>query len=360
MAQSRRDFLSGSIAVFTVSKAGAEAAPPGPPRRIGLVTSITFDQVFQDCFFNGLAFLGWHRTPPNPNIILPMPPGGQNPGEAQGRYGTGPMGHAGIQNLIRVHGNNVDLIVVAGGLTSQAAALEELQPAVNPPDIPFVYLAGHSPPAPPAATPPGKYCGAVMNISALYPGAVSALVGLGVNRDGVWLVENGNSDFSNLDCSDWLRDIGNDHCLLFFADPHVDNPAPPDANIRNAYRVEIAKLQAKHPTGVVVSPDPYFRSTAQILADEMRNALGNIPIFYPFSDFLRSANDRLVPNVPKLSSDVDVEIPNTAYYQLGLAAGRVLSSSTSANRIPPMQILSRIWTQSNPPPPPWMWIDMYI
>lgn len=356
MAQNRRDFLSGSIAVFTVSKAGAEAAPPEPPRRLGLVTSITFDPAFQVCFFAGLASLGWHRAP-NPNINLPTPPGGQNPGEAHGQYGTGPSGHAAIRNLIHVHGNNIDLIVVAGGLTGQAAALEELQPPVNPPDIPFVYLAGHLPPAPPAETPPGKYCGAVMNISALYADSVNAM---GVNRDGIWLVENNNSDFSRPDANDWMAAI-NPNVRFFFDNPPLANPAPPNA--RNAYNSEITtKLQPNNPTGVVVSPDPYFRSTAQDLADEMRTVLGNnIPIFYPFPDFLnrplRSPNDGLVLNVPKLSSAVAAEIPDTAYYQLGLVAGRVLSASTSANKIPPMRVLSRIWAQP-PPPSPWGWSDL--
>ena len=65
---------------------------------------------------------------------------------------------------------------------------------------------------------------------------------------------------------------------------------------------------------------------------------------------------------PMLSSAVAGEIPNTAYYQLGLVAGRVLNNATSDNKIPPMQILSRIWTPPSPPAPPfpWVWSDMYI
>jgi hypothetical protein len=349
MSQNRREFLAASIGVLTVTKAAAQGAAPaaGPPRKIGIVTGISFDLEFQACFLAGLADDGWQPPPSAKPIIFPNPPGGHNPGQANGKYG-GTQGRTVIRKLINDHTRgNVHLIVVAGGLTAQTAAFEELQ-SVN---VPFVYLAGHFPaPLSPGAAPPplGKYCGVNLNYSERHFDAASALAH-GGDTSSIWLVENGNSDMAILECTDWQRDLNN-NCFFFFSNPRIDNPDP--SNARSAYLSEIINLKAQNPTptGVVISSDPYFRTTAPALVDAIKNLLPNVPVCYPFKDYeLRPGLDILLSKAPSLSSDTPSD-PKNAYFQLGKRTADVLNNSTANNPIPSTKRPSKMWDGSQ-------WVD---
>lgn len=357
MLRTRRNFLSASIAVLTVTKAAAQRrplAPPPTPRRIGIVSTITFDLEFRACFLAGLADNnGWQLASPTKPIAFPTPFGGHNPGEADGKYG-GTHGHTVLRKLINDHTQGqggIHLIVAAGGLTTQAAAFEELQGGL----IPFVYLAGHFPPSLPLplpagakAPPPGLYCGVVLNISELHAGAADALAKKGATKAGIWLVENGNSDMAALECSDWQRDVNN-NCFFFFNDPKIDNPDPSTA--RSTYLNEVLKLKAQNPTptGVVVSSDPYFRTTAPDFAFAMTTLMPGVPVCYPFADFSPSGSNILLTNAPVLSTPTATDA-NNAYFQLGKRAADVLNNSTDATPMPASKLTSKMWDGSK-------WVD---
>ncbi len=337
MTQNRRDFIKTSTAftLFTVSNAAAQGTLAASPRKIGIVTSITFDRDLENCFLAGLSDAGWQKPPPPPvppkrPISLPIPSGGANPGEARGQYG-GTFGHSVLAKLVRDHGRQPDLIVVAGGLASHLAAFSELS-TVN---IPFVYLAGRLPPT--SAPVDGKYCGVILNYSAQHANAVTML---NVNPSGVWLVQNANSNMSGPECTDWQHTI-NSNCFSFFRDPL--NPV--NNNALN-YPGEVTKLlnQNPRPTGVVVSSDPFFRSTAPAFATAMKNGLGmSIPICYPFEDFPRSGPDILLPNRAILRNSNNPADPTTAYFQLGKLAGSVLNVQTPGHPIPSAPVPSIQW-----------------
>jgi hypothetical protein len=315
-----------------------------------MVSTITFDLEFQACFLAGLADNnGWQLTSPTKPIGFPTPAGGHNPGQADGKYG-GTHGHTVLRNLINNHTQGhggIHLIVAAGGLTTQAAAFAELQGG----RIPFVYLAGHFPPPlqPGASAPaPGLYCGVVLNTSGLHAGAADALAQQGAARAGIWLVENGNSDMAVPECGDWHRDVNN-NCFFFFSNPKIDNPDP--SNARSAYLNEVLKLKAQNPapTGVVVSSDPYFRTTAPDFAFAMTTLMPGVPVCYPFADFSPSGSNILLPHAPALSSSTSTD-PNNAYFQLGKRAANVLSNSTAASPMPATKLASKMWDGSN-------WVD---
>jgi hypothetical protein len=319
MTQNRRDVIKSSIAItlLTVSKASAQGARP---RKIGIVHSTGFVSEFEACFLQGLYEGGWEKhpaaTPKKPvNILIKT---------ARGQYGPGPGGHKGLRKAISDHGQ-VDLIVAAGGLVSQASANEELTSS----PWPFVYLSGR---VPPIASKDGKFCGVVLNTSARYPNAVSMLPDV----DGAWLVQNFNSETKNAEETDWRNNIGNTNIFRFFE-------PPPQQNDENLYLSEVNRLRTLKPTptGVVLSHDPYFRATASTLKTAMAN-LG-VPICYPFKEFNPSGRDFLLPNGAPLSS-IDASDRTNAYFQLGDRAADVLNNAIDEDHpIPRTQLQSKIW-----------------
>jgi hypothetical protein len=328
MTQNRRDFIKSSTAItltlLTVSKASAEG---GQPRRIGIV-STGFNDEFLACFLQALKDDGWEKQPTSLRpIVVPNP--------INAAYG-GSTGNSALRRAVRTHvGNGAHLIVAVGGLITQVSASQQLVSVQRP----FVYLSGRLPQPP---TPPGKYCGVVLNTSEQYTIEMIQR-GLGINDpSAVWLVQNRNSEtaFLNGEYNDWVLKIRNANRFMFF-DP------PPKANNAAQYPSEVNKLRASSPTptGVVVSPDPYFRITAVAFKNAMNSVLPRIPICYPFKDFNPSSPDILLPKGAMLSS-ANSSDPTNAYYQLGDRAADVLNHSTVANPIPPIRLPSKIWDGS--------------
>jgi|SRR5262245_43210437 hypothetical protein len=330
MTQNRRDFINSSIAVtlLTISKASAQG---GQPRRIGIV-STGFNDEFEACFLQALKDDGWEKQPTSLRPIHVH-------GPINAAYG-GSTGHSALRNAVRAHvmTNGVHLIVAAGGNVTQASAWEELSNIKRP----FVYLSGRLPQTPAPPPPPGKYCGVVLNTSAQYSDAVKKFGRLGIDPSAVWLVQNRNSEAAFLDgeYNDWVLNIKNNNRFLFF-DP------PLQANNAAQYPSEVSKLRSSSPApkGIVVSPDSYFRLTADAFTNAMNSGSPRIPICYPFKDFNPSLPDFPLPNVATLSS-ANSSDQNNAYYQLGDRAADVLNNSTVANTIPSMQLDSKIWDGS--------------
>jgi hypothetical protein len=123
MTQNRRDFIKSSAALtfLTVTSASAQVA-----RRIGIFHSTKINDQEMACFMHGLgSSANW-----TPSTV--------KKGEAYGAYG----GSRGRRVLHRYIDGNVDVIVAAGGVTSQMAALEALPHL----PIPFVYMSGRAVP----------------------------------------------------------------------------------------------------------------------------------------------------------------------------------------------------------------------
>jgi hypothetical protein len=319
MTQHRRDFIKSSIALtfISVSKVSADQ-----PKKIGVVSSIKLKKHDEqmDCFMAGLAQKGWTETGTVKHVNVP------NPKEAEGRYG-GAYGIVWIKSLVNDH-LPVDLIVAAGGVVSRRAASGVLSHLAT--STPYVYLSGSAPQTP---SVPGKYCGVILNIAALYPAARTSLVGEADAGD-VWLVQNANSYYAPGELDEWRTGFSEDRDFRFFESPPTDNPL---VNARAAFKAEAIKLMANNPKGIIVSPDPFFRMQAQDSTDGMNDAGVNVPICYPFKDFaLRpSPADQLLKGSPMLSSNTAAEVPDTAFAQLGIQAGAVLDD--------PAQIKSMRW-----------------
>ena len=273
----RRDFIKSSFAFtfFSVSKASAQA-----PKMIGVVTSIRLQPNGDEmqCFAAGLASLGWLTTGSGPKRVnVPAPK------EALANYG-GTHKLEKIKDAIRAHGP-MDLIAAAGGVASRRAASAVL----SSPNKPYVYLSGT---APSLASQAGKYCGVILNMATLYPAARVRLVGTPADAEDVWLVQNNNSMMTPAEVDDWQTGFRDDRDFRFFEVPTPqDNPV---GNPATAFAQEAAKLAAKNPKGVIVSPDPFFRMEAQAFATAMGAAL-NVPVCYPFNDFPR----RRPPSPPR-------------------------------------------------------------
>jgi hypothetical protein len=195
--------------------------------------------------------------------------------------------------------------------------------------IPFVYLSARVP----STAASTKYCGVVLNTAAQYRDGVAAL---GVDPAGVWLVQNNNSEMAKAEFDQWPGLVGNTNRFGFFKTA-AGAPLPNDAS---QYPAEVAKLRAVNPHGIVLSSDPFFRSTAPQLKAAL--ATLNIPVCYPFKEFNPSGQDILLPDGAALSSVFYSDKAN-AYYQLGDRAAAVLDAASAANPVPPSQIGSVMW-----------------
>jgi hypothetical protein len=333
MTQDRRDFIKSSAAItfLTVSKASAQGAQP---RKIGIVHSTELSDEFKGCLLAGLKSQGWEEQPTN-NKPINVP----SPKNAAGQYG-GTHGHTPLRNLVRGHvaGGGVHLIVAAGGGVSQASASDEI-----PNDaVPFVYLSGRSP-APPSSPTNGKYCGVILDTSAQYANAVNGWSG--VTPAGVWLVQNFNSEMAAAEYNDWPSIVGSGNSNRFrFFEPRP-NPVDNDENLFNqeADRLLASIAAGQILTGVVVSPDPFFR----LKASQFKTAMARlkVPICYPFKDFSPSPPDILLPSGARLSSTTYTD-SGTAYYRLGLRAAAVLDNASAASPIPTSSLKSEKWDGS--------------
>jgi hypothetical protein len=325
MTQNRRDFIKSSAALtfLTVTSASAQVA-----RRIGIFHSTKINDQEMACFMHGLgSSANW-----TPSTV--------KKGEAYGAYG----GSRGRRVLHRYIDGNVDVIVAAGGVTSQMAALEALPHL----PIPFVYMSGRAA-NPPSSTANGKYCGVILNVFAQYTNALNNtnFTSVGIQGKGdVLLIQNYNADMT----PDELKEWGYNYPSFRFFESAVpiNNPDPDadnSANIQAAFDkewVRFSRLNLPRPKGVIVNPDPYFRQTASDFIAALKRALPNIPVCYPFSDYSLSGSDFLLPSAPTLSSSTATD-PNTAYYQLGMRVNAVLNGLSMGNPIPPNPIHSRIW-----------------
>jgi hypothetical protein len=127
---------------------------------------------------------------------------------------------------------------------------------------------------------------------------------------------------------DWSSNVGGN--VFQFFEPASGNTT----NNSNNYSSEVARLKTKFSSiaAVVVSSDPYFRSTASTFAKAIQ-ALGNVPICYPFEDFPLSGHNIKLPGGARLSSKTFTDA-DTAYYQLGLRAADVLDDPHPNNNNP--------------------------
>ena len=136
----------------------------------------------------------------------------------------------------------------------------------------------------------------------------------------------------------WRDGFTSDRDFRFF-EPAPGAPPPPPDNNASQFGTEVGKLTAKmagtNPTGVVVSPDAFFRMEKTAFTTAMTSGL-NVPICYPFKDYsLRTTpvTDQLLKGGPVLSIDPNGANPNdvqqTAYYQFGYLAGQFLDSPST-------------------------------
>jgi hypothetical protein len=274
MNPNRRDLVKSSIAItfLTVSKASAQSN-----KTIGVVTTIKLkrpDEEWQ-CFVAGLNADGWYETWGGAKHVILHDPTG-----AGGNYG-GSFNTNFLRGLIAGHGG-VDLIGVVGGVISRVAASQELT------NIPYVYLSGMAP-SDPSTSPPtplptaiaGKYSGIILNIPALYAAARTALSSS--HPENVWLVQNNNSGMTPAETCAWRDGFTSDRDFRFF-EPAPGAPPPPPDNNASQFGTEVGKLTAKmagtNPTGVVVSPDAFFRMEKTAFTTAMTSGL-NVPICYP-------------------------------------------------------------------------------
>jgi hypothetical protein len=335
MSHNRRDLIKSAIAVTLLGVSKASAQPARKPRRIGIVHSTELDDDSEACFLEGLRSQGWDKQ-----IKL-------RDYEAKGEYG-GTHARDRLKKYIRLHGK-VDVIVVAGGVASRTAALEELATV----QIPFVYLSGTAA-TPASSTANGKYCGVILDTFARYKGAIDELARQGADASKVFLVQNFNSLMTADEQTLWRTLIGATNRDFRFFDPATTStPTTPVDNNASAAALagEVAKLKAMDPKGVVVSPDPFFRLNAGDFRDAMANlnTPSIVPVCYPFKDFMpfSSPRDILLPNGAQLStsSSDGAEIRKTAYYQLGLRAADVLDN-TVQTAIPTATMYSTKWDGS--------------
>jgi hypothetical protein len=327
MKRSRREFIGASAVIGVLGASEASAQQRGrarstrarrhllnDPRMIGIVHSTQWEAEFDDCFRKGLAN-GWNQSV---NILQPK--------EIRGRYG-GNQGHSQIENAVKQFATaGVDLIVAAGGRVSEGAAWTALTGA----DIPFVYLIGSEPSG--GLTPDPQYCGLNLNTRQSYSDAVNVL---GVaNPENVYLIVNANADMAG-DEIDYWKSINQNYYFKFFF--HANNNY---MNFQNQVMRFWANANPK-PSGLVISSDPYFRWKAQDFAGAIKTL--NIPRCYPFQTLVNADPvGKLLPNGAMLSSSDNTQIPNTAYYQLGLRAGAVLSAQSNS-KMPSSQVASKTW-----------------
>jgi hypothetical protein len=227
----------------------------------------------------------------------------------------------------------VDLIGVVGGVISRVAAAQQLT------NIPYVYLSGMAP-SDPSTSPPtpllpavaSKYSGIILNVPALYA-AARTRVG-GGNPGNVWLVQNYNSGMTIAETYAWRNGFRDDRDFRFF-EPASGVPIPPD-NDASQFGSEVAKLTTKMAgtaSGVIVSPDPFFRMENQNFTSAMSSL--NVPICYPFKDYhLRThppdpVTDQLLNGSAALSHPNAANPQQTAYYQFGYLVGQFLDNPST-------------------------------
>jgi hypothetical protein len=181
MSQNRREFIKSSTAVTLLTVSSASAAPA--TRNIAVFHSTRMSDQDLRCFQAGLGSSNiWQAS-----IV--------KAGEAFGQYG-GSHGHDVLRSFIR--GKHVNLIVAAGGVSSQASASEELA-AVQ---IPFIYMSGRAP-NPPSSPNDGKFCGVILNIFPQYSNALIRFNTMGISRGDVWLIQNYNADMTAGELVEW-------------------------------------------------------------------------------------------------------------------------------------------------------------
>jgi hypothetical protein len=326
MTQNCRDFIASSTAATFLTVSNASAQGVAVTRKIGVFHTTQISDQEWDCFKAGLGS-NWVPTKED---------------ELKGNYG-GNSGHKKLKDSIHNKKNSLDVVVAAGGVTAQLSAFEELDPPMPPP---YVYMSGRA--AKPTASSPtnGKYCGVILNISELYDNALNNNFHL--QKSDVLLIQNYNGDFAPDELAkNW--GYNNPSFRFFESSVPIDNPDPSNSNaVQNAFTQEwnrFARLYPK-PKGVIVSPDAYFRLTAQPFKIALQNALSGIPVCYPFSDYGPiSSPDFLLPNAPTLSSTTTTDV-NNAYYVLGARTADVLNNLSSGNPIPPSKIDSKQWDGS--------------
>src|ERR1700730_5439885 len=118
----------------------------------------------------------------------------------------------------------------------------------------------------------------------------------------------------------WQSGFRNDRDFRFF-EPAPGAPIPPN-NDALQFGSEVAKLTTKMAgtvSGVIVSPDAFFRIEKKSFADAMSSL--NVPICYPFTDYHLRTNppdpvtDQLLKGSAVLSNPNGANPQQTAYYR---------------------------------------------
>jgi hypothetical protein len=278
---------------------------------IAVVTTTAFGGNVQTCVEAGLNASGAHSW----NISHVF--------ESKGDYGV-----LTLQTLVQyAAGIKPDLIVTAGGLPAAMAAANTLDPQTDPQ---FVYLSGILL----STTNTCNSGGVNQNVPMQNVARKAVLSGHVADPARIWLIVNSNNTiFSNAEIAKW----GKANVQEFFQGSPT-NPASNtnDNNIATNYFVqEFATLAGMTPTplGLVISPDPYFRHWRTAFTIALNDRLA-VPVCYPYQEFSDAAPTGHAGfhfDKPRLASATAAQIPETAYYQLGLKAGQFLAAKASGH-----------------------------
>jgi hypothetical protein len=326
MTESRRDFIKGSIALSLLTVSSSASAQT---KTIGLVHSAGWADAdpLEACFKEGLkAAGGWtpaaerrrrrrHASAPASKPITyhyKAMDGGYG-----GQYG-GSLGQNAITTAIQGFGA-VDLIVAAGGNISAQAAADAAAANSN---VKFVFLLGVMPAAGFGA---GAQGGVNLDTPSQNQARINALTSVN-DKTKICLVQNYNSAMAGPtgpEATAWAN-LNAGPVVYFFESGNPDPTDPKDVKSAIAASIGLIPLNA---LGLVISADPLFRD-ARVrtgLAKALSNLKG-VSVCYPFPDFLGS-HPGATSVGPPLASPNPTDT-NSAYYGLGVKAGKSLSGST--------------------------------
>jgi hypothetical protein len=291
-------------------------------KMIGIVNSAAWDDSgsFAACFYQGLLDAGWSR-PPAPTGKQPVVCKTKG---AHGRYG-GTYGNRDIISAIRGLGN-VDLVIATGGNMSAVAAHD----AHGTGSPPFVFLIGVMPGD--LNSIAGNKGGVILDtptqnqlrivkLKTKYPT---------IDVTKIYLVQNANSTMGGAEATAWLK-LGAGRVSKFFSG---DNPDPDDSKAVQA-AIDNSLTGLTGAEGLVISADPFFRDARIITKFTAALKTLGIPVCYPLKDYFDldpKDQNRVWLGAPLDSTD-PAEIPNTAYYKLGMKAGSYLTSPGDVGKI---------------------------
>jgi len=247
-------------------------------------------------FKAGLAEAGWPGTVLDPPV------------ELKGQYDDGDGGSGKHDELYKEMGKadgdkTVEVIVAVGGLVCAHAAQTIIK------QTPFLILIGQFPKF---KLDNDKYCGGVnLDMSGQNIARHDFLVGhYGVAPDKVCLIWNSNSKMGKFEKKEWNR--------RKWRDEEIKTNS--DAGIQTAFA-----NAAMNCGGVVISGDPFFTSSMNVVVQEANKAASSaskMKICYPFSVYANATTGPL----QKQNSMIYGPDLEAAYRMLGRKAGAILDN----------------------------------